>query len=108
MVLYAPLKSTQRPIRSIVSSHVALFATIDAIANRAADWHGPFLMVVSPSDQIVDTTASMRFFQAARNASPSRLVEYSAGGHVLPLDTGNEAMAAQLAQFILTARKTEP
>ena len=86
----------------------ALFATIDAIANRAADWHGPLLMAVSPSDQIVDTTASMRFFQAARNASPSRLVEYSAGGHVLPLDTGNEAMAAQLAQFILTARKTEP
>ena len=86
----------------------ALFATIDAIANRAADWHGPLLMVISPTDQIVDPAASARFFRAARNAAPSRLVESPSGGHVLPLDTGNETLAAQMAQFILTARKKAP
>ena len=86
----------------------ALFATIDAISNRAADWHGPLLMAISPTDQIVDPAASTRFFRAARHAAPSKLVESPSGGHVLPLDTGNETLAAQMAQFILTARKTEP
>ena len=86
----------------------SLFDTIDAIANRAADWHGPLLMVVSPTDQIVDTAASTRFFHAACNASPSQLVKHHTGGHVLPLDTDNESLAAQVASFILTAPKTGP
>ena len=78
----------------------ALFSTIDAIANRAADWHGPLLMVVSPTDQIVDTAASTRFFFAATNASPAKLSEHHSGGHVLPLDAGHELIAAKMVRFI--------
>ena len=86
----------------------ALFSTIDAIANRAADWHGPLMMIVSPSDQIVDTEASTRFFFAATNASPAKLSEHHSGGHVLPLDEGHDILAAKIAQFILMGRQTEP
>ncbi len=85
----------------------ALFATIHAIVHRATDWHGPLLMVVSPSDQIVDTDSSTHFFSSATNASPAKLVEHPSGGHVLPLDTANEIIASQMAQFILTVPKTE-
>ncbi len=85
----------------------ALFATIDAIANRAADWRGPLLMVVSPSDQIVDTEASTRFFFAATQASPAKLAEHHSGGHVLPLDVGHELIAAKMVRFILADSPTE-
>ncbi len=77
----------------------ALFDAIDAIRSRAADWRGPLLMVVSPSDQIVDSAATKYFF-AASNAAPANLSEHHSGGHVLPLDTGNEKIAARIIRFI--------
>jgi esterase/lipase len=77
----------------------ALFDAIDAIRPRAADWRGPLLMVVSPSDQIVDSAATKYFFSAT-NAAPANLAEHHAGGHVLPLDTGHDKIAAKTVRFI--------
>ena len=77
----------------------ALFNTIDAVRLRAADWRGPLLMVVSPSDQIVDTVVT-KFFFSATNAAPAKLVEHYSGGHVLPLDTGYPQIAAKIVRFI--------
>jgi alpha-beta hydrolase superfamily lysophospholipase len=78
----------------------ALFAAIAAIRSRAADWRGPLLMIVSPSDQIVDTSAATTFFFAATNAAPARLSEHHAGGHVLPLDRGYDKIAGKIIRFI--------
>jgi len=80
--------------------YTALFDTIDAVQPRAADWHGPLMMVVSPSDQVVYTPASTKFFFEATNAHPTRLTEHHAGGHVLPLDTGHESISRQLIRFL--------
>jgi esterase/lipase len=77
----------------------ALFDAIDAVRPRAGDWRGPLLMVVSPSDQIVDTVATKYFF-AATNAAPANLSEHYAGGHVLPLDAGHDKIAAKIVRFI--------
>jgi len=84
--------------------YTSLFDTLDAIAPCAADWHGPLLMILSPTDQIVDPGASTRFFFAATNAHPARLVEHHSGGHVLPLDTGHAKIAKRIIRFI---RETE-
>lgn len=78
----------------------ALFAAIDAIAPRAADWRGPLLMVVSPADQIVDAATSIRFFHAATRADPAELVEQPNAGHVLPLDNGHAGLAVRIASFV--------
>jgi alpha-beta hydrolase superfamily lysophospholipase len=86
----------------------ALFDAIDAIRPRAADWRGPLLMVVSPSDQIVDTDAATRFFFAATNARPAGLSERFSGGHVLPLDTGFPQIAAKISRFVHEASAPAP
>lgn len=77
----------------------ALFAAMDAVPSRAAEWRGPLLTIVSPSDQIV-ATAATRFFFAATNAAPARLTEQYSAGHVIPLDTGHEIVAAKIVRFI--------
>lgn len=85
----------------------ALFDAIDAIRPRAADWRGPLLMVVSPSDQIVDSAAS-RFFFAATNAAPAKLQEQYSAGHVLPLDAGHDMLAGKIVRFIRDAVPPAP
>jgi len=87
--------------------YTALFDTIDAVGPRAADWHGPLLMIVSPSDQIVYTPASTKFFFEATNAHPTRLSEHHAGGHVLPLDKGHESITRQVIRFISNNTENE-
>ena len=49
----------------------ALFATIDAISPRAADWSGPLFMAVSPTDEIVDSAATKQFFDATQPPAPN-------------------------------------
>lgn len=78
----------------------ALFAAIDATALRAAEWNGPLFMAVSPSDRIVDSVASERFFRAAVHAHPAELVRQPDAGHVLPLDNGHPDLARRIADFI--------
>jgi len=85
--------------------YTSLFDALDAIAPHAADWHGPLLMFISPTDQVVDSAASTRFFFAASNAAPARLVEHHSGGHVLPLDTGHDKIARQIIRFIRKSGK---
>lgn len=78
----------------------SLFATIDAVRPRAADWQGPLLVVLAPDDQIVDTAATRRFFAAATNAAPAELVEQPGAGHVLPLETRHPELAEHITRFI--------
>jgi esterase/lipase len=85
----------------------ALFDTIDSIRSRAADWRGPLLMVVSPSDQIVDTAVT-KFFFAATNATPAKLMEQFSAGHVIPLDHGHDKVAAKIVRFIHEASAPPP
>ena len=81
----------------------ALFAALDAIRARAADWRGPLLMIVSPSDQIVDPGAAAKFFFAAAGAAPAKLQEQHAAGHVLPLDAGHDKIAERIVRFVREA-----
>jgi alpha-beta hydrolase superfamily lysophospholipase len=82
--------------------HRALFAATDAVRPRAAEWRGPLLTLISPSDQIVDSAAT-KFFFAATNAAPAKLQEQHAAGHVLPLDAGYPQLAAKIARFVREA-----
>ncbi len=81
----------------------ALFAALDAIHARAGDWRGPLLMIVSPSDQIVDPGAAAKFFFAATGAAPAKLQEQHAAGHVLPLDAGCDKIAEKIVRFVREA-----
>ena len=81
------------------AAYRALFAAVDAVRPRAADWRGPLFMAIAPADQIVDSAAT-RFFFAATNAAPARLAEIHAAGHVLPLDYGHDKLAAKIARFV--------
>ena len=81
----------------------ALFAALTAIRSRAADWHSPLLMIVSPSDQIVDPGAAAKFFFAATGAAPAKLQEQHAAGHVLPLDAGHDKIAEKIVRFVREA-----
>jgi len=87
--------------------YTSLFDTIDAVSPRAANWHGPLMMIVSSTDQIVDPAASTKFFFEATNAHPVRLTEHHAGGHVLPLDKGHESISRQLIRFISNNTENE-
>lgn len=78
----------------------ALFATIDAISPRAADWSGPLFMAVSPTDEIVDSAATKQFFDATQ-ASRAQFYEQPDAGHVLPLDNGHPQLAQEIIRFIL-------
>ncbi|MDR0994316.1 MAG: lysophospholipase [Verrucomicrobiota bacterium] len=78
----------------------ALFESTDAIVGHAADWTGPLMVVLSPSDQVVDNEATTRFVFSASNAVPLRLSEQYSGGHVLPLDFGYEQLAGKIIRFI--------
>lgn len=80
----------------------ALFDATDAVRPRAAEWRGPLLTILSPSDQIVDSAAT-RFFFAATNAAPAKLQEQNSAGHVLPLDSGYPQVAAKIARFVREA-----
>lgn len=86
------------------AAYRALFAAVDAVRPRAAEWRGPLFMAIAPADQIVDSAAT-RFFFAATNAAPARLTEIHAAGHVLPLDYGHDKLAAKIARFV---RETPP
>jgi alpha-beta hydrolase superfamily lysophospholipase len=86
----------------------ALFNTVDAISERAADWQGPLFVAVSPTDQIAAPAAAARFFAAAVHARPARLVEQAEAGHVLPLDFGWETLAEQIARFIHESPANSP
>lgn len=77
----------------------ALFDAIDQVGPRAAEWRGPLLTIVSPSDQIVDSAVTTFFF-AATNAAPAKLAEQYSSGHVLPLDQGHDKVAAKIVRFI--------
>ena len=83
----------------------ALFDAVDAVRPRAADWRGPLLVAISPSDQIVDVAAT-RFFFAATNAAPAKLCEQVAAGHVLPLDYGHDKLAEKIVRFVRDATAT--
>ena len=83
----------------------ALFDAVDAVRPRAADWRGPLLVAISPSDQIVDVAAT-RFFFAATNAAPAKLCEQVAAGHVLPLDYGHDKLAEKIVRFVRDAAAT--
>ena len=85
----------------------ALFDAMDAVRPRAAEWRGPLLAIVSPSDQIVDVAAT-KFFFAATNAAPSKLSEQYSAGHVLPLDHGHDKIAERMARFIRDAAPLSP
>jgi len=63
-----------------------------AVLTRAGDWHGPLLMMVSPSDRTVDPAAT-RFFYAATNAASARRSEQHSAGHILPLGYSHEKVA---------------
>ncbi|NCD22722.1 MAG: alpha/beta fold hydrolase [Spartobacteria bacterium] len=89
------------------AAYRALFAAVDAVRPRAAEWRGPLFMAIAPSDQIVDSGAA-RFFFGATNAAPAHLVEVHAAGHVLPLDYGHEQLAAKIARFIRAAPPAAP
>ena len=78
----------------------SLFATIDAVRPRAADWQGPLLVVLAPDDQIVEAAATRQFFAAATNATPAELVEQPGTGHVLPLEAGHCELAQRISQFV--------
>ena len=80
----------------------ALFDAMDAVRPRAAEWGGPLLTIVSPSDQIVDVAAT-KFFFAATNAAPAKLSEQYSAGHVLPLDRGYGKIAERIARFVRDA-----
>lgn len=80
----------------------ALFDAMDQVAPRAAEWRGPLLTIISPSDQIVDSAAS-RFFFEATNAAPAKLSAQYSSGHVLPLDHGHDKVAAKIAHFVREA-----
>lgn len=80
----------------------ALFDATDAVRPRAAEWHGPLLVAISSSDQIVDSAAT-KFFFSATNAAPANLAEFHAAGHVLPLDYGHDKLAQKIIRFILDA-----
>ena len=86
------------------AAYRALFAAVDAVRPRAAEWRGPLFMAIAPADQIVDSAAT-RFFFAASNAAPARLAEIHAAGHVLPLDYGHDKLAGRIARFV---RETPP
>ena len=86
------------------AAYRALFAAVDAVRPRAAEWRGPLFMAIAPADQIVDSAAT-RFFFAASNAAPARLTEIHAAGHVLPLDYGHDKLAGRIARFV---RETPP
>lgn len=75
-----------------------IFELVDRIEGRAGELRTPLLLVLAGEDPIVDNGAAEQFYDEC--ASPKRkLVRIEEAGHLLPLDTGREGVADEIAAF---------
>lgn len=77
------------------------FALIDANRGAAATFTTPLLMILSPTDQVIDSASAERYF-AAWGSTHKQLVWQPESGHMIPLDYGWENAAAAIAEFART------
>jgi carboxylesterase len=83
-----------------------LFAVIERNRRRVAALRSPMLMVLAGQDDVVDNHAAEGFFQRC-SAPYKRLCYLPAAGHILPMDTGWQAVVDDISQF-LTERHLSP
>ncbi len=77
----------------------SMFAVLDDIDGRAAEFRTPLLMVVSQRDRVVDTAAAERFFEEAP-AARKEILRTAEAGHVIPLDRGWRDVTERIDAFI--------
>ncbi len=75
------------------------FAMIDQNRGQASRINVPLLMIVSPTDQVIDTPAAEAYFNAWGNSLKTLHVQVQAG-HLIPLDYGWQDAVLAIVEFL--------
>lgn len=84
-----------------------IFAITDNIAGRAGELIVPMLMVLSGDDDIIDSEAARDYYEAS-SCERKRLVWLEEARHLIPIDTGWEDVANEIAAFTRTPEGIAP
>jgi carboxylesterase len=74
------------------------FAMIDKNRGQASRFSFPLLMMVAPTDHVIDSRAAEAYFEAW-GTSDKKLVKLDRSGHMIPLDYDWEMAATAIAEF---------
>ena len=77
----------------------SLFSLIRCNRRQASRLRCPLFAVTSARDAVVDTPEALRWLAACRG--PKEIREWTETGHVIPLETGWQALTDDLAAFVL-------
>ena len=75
------------------------FALIDQNRGQASQMDVPLLMILSPSDQVIDTPAAEAYFNDWGTEKKTLLLQTRAG-HLIPLDYGWQDAVSAIVQFV--------
>ncbi len=95
LVAVKTIPQTQFTPRPIVDQ---TFSMIDQNRGLAPRFQVPLLMILSPSDQVIDSSAAEEYFKAW-GTPEKRLVWQERAAHMIPLDYDWELAAAAIAEF---------
>jgi carboxylesterase len=79
-----------------------IFEITDNIEGRAAELTLPMLMVLSRNDDIIDSEAARVYYEES-SSRQKELLWMEQAGHMIPIDTGWEALAEEIARFAAPA-----
>ncbi len=77
------------------------FSMIDQNRGQASQFQVPLLMILSPTDQVIDSPAAEAYFKAW-GTSDKRLIWQERAAHMIPLDFDWELAADAIAEFAQT------
>jgi carboxylesterase len=84
-----------------------IFAVTDSIQERAGELTVPMLMVLSRDDDIIDSETAHGYYEGT-SSERKRLVWLEDARHLIPIDTGWDDVANEIAAFTATPRGIEP
>jgi carboxylesterase len=79
-----------------------LFEITDNIEGRAGELTLPMLMVLSRNDDIIDSEAARVYYEES-SSRQKELLWMEDAGHMIPIDTGWEELAEEIARFAAPA-----
>lgn len=99
--LIAFLDSDPMEVRKVTAQFYFAYTPVAGRARKAAPFLNlPVLMLLPGEDRMIDSDYSKGFFERIRSGD-KKLVEYPGHFHALLLDTGREAVTADVAAWIL-------
>src|SRR5262249_11461845 len=85
-----------------------MFRLIDRNRQRLTKFDRPLLIVLSPTDQVIDSPTAERFFNECGTPPANKKLKWAEeAGHVLPIDFGWMDLARDIDRFVRNLARME-